>query len=52
MDHFYGMAFMELHFLNSRGSLSNVWEWMRQCLVETYLKAIDLVALQPVDVIV
>ncbi|NTA59833.1 DUF2268 domain-containing protein [Agrobacterium tumefaciens] len=46
------MAFMRLHFLDARGCLTEIHEWLAHCLTETHMKAAELLPLQPLDVIV
>lgn len=46
------MAFMELHFLDARGALTDIHKWLHNCLTETHEKASGLMPLQPLDVVV
>lgn len=43
---------MELHFLDARGTLTDIREWLHHCLTETHEKAAALMPLQPLDVVV
>lgn len=46
------MASMKLHFLDARGALTSLDEWLRRCLTETHENAADLMPLRPLDVVV
>lgn len=43
---------MKLHFLDARGALTELRDWLRDSLVETHAKAIALMPIQPLDVVV
>lgn len=46
------MSSMKLHFLDARGALTDLHDWLDQCLSETHKKAAGLMPLQPLDVVV
>jgi len=46
------MSFMELHFLDARGQIAEIRDWLRASLVETHKRAATLIPLQPLDVVV
>lgn len=46
------MSSMKLHFLDARGALTDLHDWLHQCLTETHKKAAGLMPLQSLDVVV
>lgn len=46
------MAFIKLHFLDARGELTNIQDWLQTRLIETHAKTASLLRLQPIDVVV
>lgn len=46
------MPSMELHFLDARGALTDIHDWLRHGLRDTHEKAAVLMPLQPLDVVV
>lgn len=45
------MSSMKLHFLNARGALVEIQDWIHNCLTETHEKAVGLLPLQPLDIV-
>lgn len=46
------MSSMELHFLNARGQIAEIRDWLQDSLIETHRRAAALLSLQPLDVVV
>ena len=46
------MSYLNIHFLDAREALTDVRDWVRASLTETFIKADALLALRPIDVVV
>lgn len=48
----YRMSFINLHFLDARGALTDIRGWLHDCLTQVHARAAGLIALQPLDIVV
>src|SRR5690606_2740106 len=46
------MSSMDLHFLDARGALSQIRDWLGDSLTATHQKTVALMPLRPLDVVV